>query len=154
MKKSIAETVTDIVAPYAEQLGLELYDVEYLKEGADWFLRIYIDKPDGIISSDDCEAMSRLIDPVLDEEDPISNSYYLEVSSVGLDRPLKLEKDFKRFMGEKIEVRLYKAIDGMREFCGVLCDYNNGDFTVTLSNGEDITVNIKAASYIRPHIDF
>lgn len=153
MKKSIAETVTDIVTPYAKQLGLEIYDVEYVKEGADWFLRIYIDKPDGI-SSDDCEAMSRLIDPVLDEHDPISNSYYLEVSSVGLDRPLKIEKDFMRFMNEKIDVRLYKAQDGLKEFCGTLCDYNSGDFTVELENGDKITVNVKAAALIRPHIEF
>lgn len=153
MKKSIAETVTDIVTPYAAQLGLEIYDVEYVKEGADWFLRIYIDKPDGI-SSDDCEAMSRLIDPVLDEHDPISNSYYLEVSSVGLDRPLKIEKDFARFMNEKIDVRLYKAQDGLKEFCGTLCDYNNGDFTVELENGDKITVNVKSAALIRPHIEF
>ena len=153
MKKSIAETVTDIVTPYAVQLGLEIYDVEYVKEGADWFLRIYIDKSDGI-SSDDCEAMSRLIDPVLDEHDPISNSYYLEVSSVGLDRPLKIEKDFIRFMNEKVDVRLYKAQEGLKEFCGTLCGYDNGDFTVKLDDGRKITVNIKATSYIRPHIDF
>ena len=154
MKKSISETVADIVLPYAESLGLELYDVEYIKEGSDWFLRIYIDKPDGVISSDDCEAMSRLIDPVLDEEDPISNSYYLEVSSVGLDRPLKIEKDFLRFMGKKIDVRLYKATNGMKEFCGILCGYENGDFTVLLSTNEKTTINIKSASLIRPHIEF
>ncbi len=153
MKKSIAETVTDIVTPYANQLGLEIYDVEYVKEGADWFLRIYIDKPDGI-SSDDCEAMSRLIDPVLDEHDPISNSYYLEVSSVGLDRPLKIEKDFHRFMNEKIDVRLYKAQDGLKEFCGTLRNYDNGDFTVELDSGEKVTKNIKSISFIRPHIEF
>ncbi len=132
---------------------MEIYDVEYIKEGADWFLRIYIDKPDGI-SSDDCEAMSRLIDPVLDEHDPISNSYYLEVSSVGLDRPLKIEKDFLRFMDQKIDVRLYKAQDGLKEFSGKLCNYDKGDFTVELENGNQITVNIKSASLIRPHIDF
>ena len=154
MKKSVAETVTQIVAPYAEQLGLELYDVEYLKEGSDWYLRIYIDRPDGVISSDDCEAMSRLIDPILDEKDPIANSYYLEVSSVGLDRPLKIEKDFHRFMGEKIDVHLYKAIDGMKEFCGVLCEYTDGNFIVELPSGNKISVNVKAASLIRPHIDF
>ena len=153
MKKSIAETVTDIVTPYAAQLGLEIYDVEYVKEGADWFLRIYIDKPDGI-SSDDCEAMSRLIDPVLDEHDPISNSYYLEVSSVGIDRPLKIEKDFIRFMNEKIDVRLYKAQNGLKEFCGTLCSYDNGDFTVEIDDGKKITINVKEASFIRPHIEF
>ena len=154
MKKSIAETVSDIAMPYAKQLGLEIYDVEYLKEGADWFLRIYIDKPDGNISSDDCEAMSRLIDPVLDEEDPISNSYYLEVSSVGLDRPLKLEKDFHRFMGEMIDVRLFKPINGMKELCGMLCGYDNGVFTVEVQNGEKLEIAVKSASLIRPHIDF
>ena len=153
MKKNIAETVCDIVTPYAAQLGLEIYDVEYVKEGADWFLRIYIDKPEGI-SSDDCEAMSRLIDPVLDEYDPISNSYYLEVSSVGLDRPLKIEKDFYRFMGQNIDVRLYKSQDGLKEFTGKLCEYANGDFSVELENGKKVTVNIKSASLIRPHIEF
>ncbi len=154
MRKSIAETVTELIAPYALQLGLEIYDVEYVKEGADWFLRIYIDKENGIISSDDCENMSRLIDPVLDEADPIANSYYLEVSSVGIDRPLKIPKDFLRFMGQTIDVRLYKAQDGLKDFCGILCGYENGEFTVELDSGDKITLSVKAASLIRPHIDF
>ena len=163
MKKNIAETVCDIVTPYASQLGVEVYDVEYVKEGADWFLRIYIDKPDGI-SSDDCEAMSRLIDPVLDEHDPISNSYYLEVSSVGLERPLKIEKDNKNIIkifcsiakraNFIVDVRLYKAQDGLKEFCGKLCDYADGDFTIELESGKKVTINVKSASLIRPHIDF
>ena len=120
MKKSVAETVSELVLPYAKQLGFELYDVEYVKEGADYFLRIYIDKPGGAVSSDDCERMSRAIDPVLDEYDPVPDSYYLEVSSVGLDRPLKTEKDFLRFMNTMIEVRLYKDQDGVKEFSGEL----------------------------------
>lgn len=154
MKKNIAQVVSEAVAPYANQLGLELYDVEYLKEGADWFLRIYIDKPDAQVSSDDCEKMSRLIDPVLDELDPIENSYYLEVSSVGLDRPLKIEKDFLRFMNTKIDVKLYKAVNNTKEFFGTLCDYNNGEFTVEITPEQKITVNVKEAALIRPHIEF
>lgn len=154
MKKNTAETVFGIVEPYAKSIGVDIYDVEFLKEGANYFLRIYIDKPGGSISSDDCEQLSRLIDPVLDEADPIENSYYLEVSSVGLDRPLKLEKDFMRFMGEKIDVRLYKAIDGMREFVATLTGYEDGKFTVQLANGDSLTLEQKQASLIRPHLDF
>lgn len=153
MKKNTAEAVTEIVEPYATQLGLDIYDVEYVKEGADYFLRIYIDKPNGNVDINDCENLSRVIDPVLDEADPIKDSYYLEVSSVGLDRPLKLEKDFLRFMGQKIDVRLFKPRDGIREYCGRLCGYENGEFTVECENGI-ITAAVKEASLIRPHLDF
>ena len=132
MKKSVAEIVSELVLPYAQQLGYELYDVEYVKEGADYFLRIYIDKPYGVISSDDCERMSRAVDPVLDEHDPVPDSYYLEVSSVGIDRPLKTEKDFLRFMNKMIEVRLYKTQDGVKEFSGELCAYTDGMFISSL----------------------
>lgn len=154
MKKNTAETVFALAEPYAKQLGLEIYDVEFVKEGANYFLRIYIDKENGAVSSDDCENMSRLIDPVLDEADPIDCSYYLEVSSVGLDRPLKIEKDFRRFMGEKIDVRLFKSINGMREFVGTLTGYDNGTFTVILANGDELSLEQKQASLIRPHLDF
>ena len=154
MKKNTAALVTEIITPYASELGLEIYDVEYVKEGADYFLRVYIDKQDGYVDINDCETLSRAIDPVLDEADPIKDSYYLEVSSVGLDRPIKTEKDFNRFCGEKIDVRLFKAIDGMREFYGTLTGYSDGQFTVKLENGNDITVEVKQASLIRPHIDF
>ena len=154
MKKSTAQVVADIVLPYAQQLGYELYDVEYVKEGADYFLRIYIDKPDGVISSDDCEKLSRAIDPVLDEADPIQSSYYLEVSSVGLDRPLKTEKDFKRFMGSKIELRLFNPLNGVRELTGVLCGYDGENFEICTSDDTVISIGIKNASYIRPCIDF
>ena len=154
MKKTIAETVTEIVLPYASELGLEIYDVEYVKEGADYFLRIYIDRKDRAVDINDCENLSRAIDPVLDEADPIKDSYYLEVSSVGLDRPIKTEKDFLRFMNSKIDVRLYKAINGIREYSGKLCHYESGNFTVITDSGEKIETTIKQASLIRPHIDF
>lgn len=154
MKKSTAQVVTEIVTPYAENLGLEIYDVEYVKEGADYFLRIYIDKKDGDVNIEDCENLSRAIDPVLDEKDPIKDSYYLEVSSVGLDRPIKTEKDFARFMNQKIDVRLFKAKDGVREYYGVLCGYEDGKFTVQTDSGEKIEATVKEASLIRPHLDF
>ena len=154
MKKSTSEVVTEIVTPYAQQLGLEIYDVEYVKEGADYFLRIYIDKSEGDVNIDDCENLSRAIDPVLDEKDPIKDSYYLEVSSVGLDRPLKTEKDFMRFMNQKIDVRLFKAKDGIREYCGELCNYENGTFTVKTESGDLIESSVKEASLIRPHLEF
>lgn len=154
MKKSTAEIVTEIVTPSAQSLGLEIYDVEFVKEGADYFLRIYIDKPDGDVSIDDCENLSRIIDPLLDEKDPIKDSYYLEVSSVGLDRPLKTEKDFMRFMNEKIDVRLFKAKNGVREYFGELCSYADGSFTVKTESGEIIEATLKEASLIRPHLDF
>lgn len=154
MKKNTAEAVTEIVKPYAADLGLEIYDVEYVKEGADYFLRIYIDKPGGSVDIDDCETLSRAIDPVLDKADPIKDSYYLEVSSVGLDRPLKLEKDFLRFMDQKIDVRLFKPKNGIREYYGKLCGYENGEFTVECENGDIITAAVKEASLIRPHLDF
>ena len=154
MKKSTSEVVTEIVTPYAKELGLEIYDVEYVKEGSDYFLRIYIDKTDGEVNIEDCENLSRTIDPVLDEKDPIKDSYYLEVSSVGLDRPLKTEKDFMRFMNTKIDVRLFKAKDGIREYCGELCAYEQGTFTVQTESGQTIETTVKEASLIRPHLDF
>lgn len=153
MKRNTADVVSELVAPYAKELGFELYDVEYVKEGADYFLRIFIDKPDGAISSDDCEKMSRAIDPVLDEADPIPDSYYLEVSSVGLDRPLKKQKDFERFNGQQIEVRLFKAEDGVKEFVGTLSGYEDGVFTVDCGDATR-TVALKDASLVRPYIDF
>ena len=153
MKRNTADVVSELVAPYAKELGFELYDVEYVKEGADYFLRVFIDKPDGAISSDDCEKMSRAIDPVLDEADPIPDSYYLEVSSVGLDRPLKKQKDFERFNGQQIEVRLFKAEDGVKEFVGTLSGYEDGVFTVDCGEATR-TVALKDASLVRPYIDF
>ena len=101
MKEGIASKVEALAAPVAEELGYTLFDVEYVKEGPDYFLRLYITSGSGI-TIDDCEAMSRAVDPLLDEADFIKDRYYLEVSSVGLDRPLKKEKDFRYFSGQKI----------------------------------------------------
>jgi ribosome maturation factor RimP len=119
MKKNIQQTVTELVAPVVEALNYELVDVEYVKEGASWYLRIYIDKPGGI-GIDDCQAVSEQVSDLLDKNDPIDQSYYLEVSSPGLDRPLKTERDFLKYKGELVEVKVFQPIDGKKIFEGEL----------------------------------
>ena len=122
----VTDTVTALAQPIAEKLGLELWDVEYVREAGQWFLRIYLDK-DGGVSINDCEALSRALDPLLDEADPIPDSYVFEVSSAGAERELKRPGDFERFMGETVEVRLYKPVDGSKSFIGTLAGYENGN---------------------------
>ena len=152
MKRDMEAIVTDIAVPIAEAQGVEVYDVEYVKEGAQRYLRVYIDSPDGI-DIDKCEAMSRALDPALDEKDPIGEAYILEVSSVGLDRPLKKEKDFHYFMGEKVEVKLYKAFEGQKEFVGRLIDFEDNTFTI--EQGENtLTFTLKETALVRPYIEF
>lgn len=152
MKESIASRVEALAAPVAEGLGYELFDVEYVKEGPDFFLRLFITKEDGI-AIDDCEAMSRAVDPLLDEADLIKDHYYLEVSSVGLDRPLKKEKDFRYFMGEMIEVKLFRPLDGTDYLVGQLVAYEDGKFQIELQ-GKTLELAVKDARLIRPWIDF
>ena len=152
LKKDIALTVTELAEPICQQLGVALYDVEYVKEGGQWYLRIFIDSPEGI-DINQCEAVSRMLDPALDKADPIKDAYYLEVSSVGMDRQIKKEKDFHYFMGEMIEVKLYKPFEGQKEFVGRLIDFVDGSFTIEA--GEDtITFTQKEAALVRPHIEF
>ncbi len=130
MKKSsssVAATVTKLALPLAEQLGYDLWDVEYVKEGADYYLRITIDSPDGI-TIDDCEKMHRAIDPVLDEVDPIEGFYHLEVSSTGIERELKNEKHINACIGWDVELKLYAPIGGAKVYTGELLGLNeNGE---------------------------
>ena len=128
----IAQKVYELALPVAERQGVEVWDVEYVKEAGQWFLRVYIDKADGI-GIDDCERMSRELDPILDEADPIPGSYTFEVSSAGAERQLKRPSDFERFLGAKVEVKLYRGVDGRKEFIGELSGYQNGG--VTLETG-------------------
>lgn len=139
-KKSILGTVRSIAVPLAEELGYELVDVEFVKEGSSYFLRIYIDKPGGV-NLDDCQKMSQLIGEKLDNEDPISVSYYLEVSSPGLDRPLKTDSDLKRNLGKEIEVKLYEPLEGKKIIEGILEDFEDDE--IVLKVGEDKMINIK-----------
>lgn len=152
MKENIATRVEALAAPVAEGLGYELFDVEFVKEGPDFYLRLFITSEEGI-TIDDCEAMSRAIDPLLDEADFIKEHYYLEVSSVGLDRPLKKEKDFQYFMGEMIEVKLFKPLEGSDYWVGSLEAYNNGKFTLKTQK-DTLEIECKAARLIRPWVDF
>lgn len=117
------DRVFELAEPVAKELGLSIWDVRFVKEGASWYLRIFIDKPDGI-GIEDCEAMSRAIDPLLDEADFISQSYYLEVSSPGLGRELSRPEHFQRYMGEEIRIRLIRAKDGRKEWTGRLLGYD------------------------------
>lgn len=136
-KKNIADTVRDLVSPTADELGYTLWDVEYVKEGADMILRITIDKPEGI-DIEDCEKMSRAIDPIIDEADPIEVSYRMEVSSPGVERVLSRPEHFEMCMGEKVELKLYAPKDGQKQFVGILSGYENGDVTLTVGD-ENIT---------------
>lgn len=119
MAKNIAGTVFELATPIAKKLGLKIWDVEFVKEGADYYLRVYIDK-DGIITTDDCEKFSRTFDPILDEEDPIDHSYCFEVSSPGMERLLSRPEHFEKYIGEKVRITLYRGIDGHKEYIGNL----------------------------------
>lgn len=127
----IRETVWDLAKPVVEKNGCELWDVEYIKEASTWYLRIYIDKDEGV-SITDCENISRELDPILDEADPIVESYVFEVSSAGAERELKRPSDFERYMGENVEVKFYKPIDAKKSVVGKLSGYFDGDVTVDM----------------------
>ena len=109
--------------------------MEYVHEAGTWYLRIFIDK-DGGVSINDCESISRTLDPMLDEADPIPDSYVFEVGSAGADRELKRPSDFERYLGSSVEVKLYKPLDGSKSFVGTLKDYKDGDVTVTVGEKE------------------
>ncbi len=131
---SAAERVYSLIEETVKAQGVYLWDVRFLKEGANWYLRVFIDKPEGV-SIDDCTNVSHAIDPVIDEADPIDKSYYLEVCSCGIERELSREWHFEAMTGKDIKVRLYKAIDGKKEFSGVLKSYNESLILET-ENGE------------------
>ena len=133
-KQSTEEIVRQLAQPIADGLGLTLWDVRFQKEGADMYLRITIDKEGGVLI-DDCENMSRAIDPVLDEHDPISVGYYLEVSSPGLGRPLPRPQHFEAMMGKEVRVHLIRPNDGPRDFVGALTAYS-GDVTLNIDGTE------------------
>lgn len=125
----------ELLLPIADVFGVEIYDVEYVKEGSDWYLRAYIDKEAGV-NITDCENVSRALSEKLDEEDFIEDAYILEVSSPGLGRTLKKEKHFIKSLGQEVEVRTYKPIDKRKEFVGVLQAYDNGNITILMDDEE------------------
>ena len=141
----IEKTVWDLALPVVEQAGLELWDVEYVKEAGQWYLRVYIDRPEGGVGLDDCEGFSRAFDPVLDAADPIEGSYIFEVSSAGAERVLKRPSDFARFLGETVEVKLYQAKNGAKTHIGVLKAYEGGGVTIETGGGETTFPNESVA---------
>ncbi|MEF9971917.1 MAG: ribosome maturation factor RimP [Oscillospiraceae bacterium] len=129
----IADMVSELARPIAEQFGCELWDVEYVREAGQWYLRVFIDRESGI-SIDDCEAVSRALDPILDEKDPIESNYIFEVSSAGLERNLHKPEHFLRFIGENVEVKLYTQVEGAKQYSGTLTAFDKGAVTID-SNG-------------------
>lgn len=148
----ITDLVTDLARPVVEANGCSLWDVEYIKEAGSWYLRLYIDKESGV-SIDDCEAVSRGVDPLLDEADPIQDAYTFEVSSAGADRPLKKPEHFAAFLGAEVDVKFYQAVNGQKSCTGILAGYQDGDVTLTLGN-ETVTFPKKEIAFVRLHVRF
>lgn len=145
--------VLPLLEPIVEEKGLELVDLEFVKEGANWYLRVYIDKEGGV-TIDDCEAVSRLLEEKMDEADPIEQAYILEVSSPGIDRPLKKPADFERFQGEIIDVKLYQAKDGRKQFQGRLAGYADGVITLEEENGNRLEFEQKDTASVKLAVIF
>ena len=132
------QTVYELAKPLADGLGLDLWDIRFEKEGADWYLRVFIDKDDGI-TVEDCEALSRPLNILLDETDPIDQAYIFEVGSPGLGRQLRKPEHFEKFIGEEIRIKLYKARNGQKEVIGLLKEYNNESIKLEI-DGEEIEI--------------
>ena len=151
-KKTIEEHTEELLQPIVEEFGVYVYDVEYVKEGSDWYLRAYIDKEGGV-TIDDCENVSRALNVKLDEEDFIKDAYIFEVSSPGLGRKLSKERHFRQSMGLEVELKTYKPIDKQKEFTGILTDYDNGAVTIEI-NGTNKTFAKEDVANVRLTFDF
>ena len=154
--KQIEERAEALLKPVAEENGVRIYDVEYVKEGPDWFLRLFIDR-DGGVTIDDCEAVSRKMSDLLDAEDCLSDPYTLEVSSPGLGRILKKDRHFSQSIGEEVECRLFKPPEGMKEkeFSGILKGFDRDSVTIqTGEDGKELSIERKNLAVIRLALDF
>ena len=152
--KKITELTAELAAPAIAQAGCTLWDVEYVKEGGTWYLRVLLDKEGGVDILD-CEAISRKLSDLLDEADPIEGSYTLEVGSAGAERALKRPGDFAQFLGSPVLVKLYRALEGRKEIPGVLTAYDevSGDVTISLG-GKDLTFSRKDVALVRLRVEF
>ena len=148
----VTDIVTQIAQPVVEAHGCQLWDVEYVREGDQRFLRLYLDKEGGVDITD-CEAISRAVDPLLDEADPIAESYHFEVCSAGLERALKRPSDFERFMGSNITVKLYRPRNGLKEIPCVLTGYEDGKVPVEAGK-ETITFEKSQVALVRLRVEF
>lgn len=152
-RKNVIKVVKEHCEPIVEELGYDLVDLEYVKENDSYFLRFYIGKPEGI-TIDDCQKISEVVGKKLDEIDPIKESYYLEVSSPGLDRPLKTDKDLKRNIGKNVEISLYKSVDGKKKYIGELLDFTEGHIKIKGDKSEYKEIERDVISNIKLAIDF
>jgi ribosome maturation factor RimP len=153
-KRETYETRTEeLITPILDRMNFELVDVEYVKEGGTWYLRAYIDKEGGI-TVNDCEAVAREMNEILDREDFVEDSYVFEVSSPGLGRPLKKEKDYIRSMGKEVEIRTYHAINREKEFYGILSAYDENTVTIKTEDGTEMTFEKSDIALIRLAFDF
>lgn len=143
----VEETIWKLAEPVALECGVELVEVEYVKEGTEWFLRLYIDKEMTSVELDDCEAVSRKVSEILDKADPIEQAYRLEVSSPGIERPLKRLKDFERFKGEKVRARAFSPINGQKEFIGILGGADDDNIVLDI-DGQEILLERKKISRV------
>ena len=147
----ITETVWQLAQPVAEANGVELWDVEFVKEAGTQYLRVYIDK-DGGVDINDCETVSRALDPILDEADPIPCSYVFEVGSAGIDRELKRPSDFEKFMGSQVQVKLYQPFEGQKNYVGLLTGYENGD-VVRMAGQREVTLKKPMVAQVRLYVE-
>ncbi len=148
----VTDIVTQFAQPIVEEKGCSLWDVEYVREGSERYLRLYIDK-DGGVDITDCEAIHRAVDPILDERDPIAESYHFEVCSAGIERALKRERDFLQFMDSPVLVKLYRPRNGLKEIPGILRGYDNGSITVEAGK-ETITFTKSEVALVRLRVEF
>lgn len=143
----------DIAKPIAEENGCYVYDVEFVKEGGVYFLRIYVDREGGI-DLDMCEKVSRAVSEKLDVTDPIKQNYYLEVSSPGVERRLRMPEHFKRYIGSVVDVGFYKAVNGSKQLTGTLSKFDNGNICIEQENGFEMCFNQKETTFVKLHFDF
>ena len=149
----VTELVWQFSQPIVEELGCSIWDIEYVREGSERYLRIYIDKAEGVVDIDDCEKIHRAIDPILDEKDPIAESYHFEVCSAGIERTLKRPGDFARFMGSPVLIKLYRPRNGLKEIPGILRGYADGKITVEAGK-ESITFEKSEVALARLRVEF
>jgi ribosome maturation factor RimP len=152
-KRKIEDVICEIANPITEKNNFELVDIEFIKEGSNWYLRVYIDKPGGIMI-DDCQIVSQALSEKLDEVDPIEQSYFLEVSSPGLERPLKKDKDFEKFKGEQVTVKLFLPLDGKKIFEGELIGLVDNKIVINSSSEGNIEFEREKVSKVRRVIKF
>ncbi|MCP3279763.1 ribosome maturation factor RimP [Clostridioides difficile] len=153
MKKNLEATIEEIVTKITDEYGFEMVDVEYVKEAGEYYLRVYIDKEEGI-SLNECELVSRELSPILDEKDPIKENYFLEVSSPGLDRALKKDRDFVRYQGRDVDLKLYKPLNGCKQFEGELVGLTEDNNIKIIANGKEMEFNRKDVAIVRLAIKF